>query len=140
MPPVEIPDPPAVGRKNPAVSGLDWGIAALAALSTGEKVVGTQSLSGRSKKVIADRGAGKFRRQLEYKAEQRGKMVIVVGRWYPSCKTGSDGGYKIPKVPLSVRAWTYPQCQAPHDRDINPASNWQKVAESSVSGSSPVST
>ncbi len=88
-------------------------------------------------RMIADRGAGEFGCQLEYKAGQRGKTVTVVDRWYPRCKTGSGGGYKIPKMPLKVRAWTYPQGQTPHDRDINPASNWQKVAESSVSGSSP---
>ena len=34
-------------------------------------------------RAIADMGFGEFRRQLEYKAAQRGKTVIVVNRWYP---------------------------------------------------------
>jgi len=84
-------------------------------------------------------GFGEFRRQLEYKAAQRGKTVIVVNRWYPSSKICSQCGYKMPKMPLSVRTWTCPQCQTHHDRDINAAINLQTVAESSVRNSSPVS-
>ena len=87
---------------------------------------------------IADRGFGEFRRQLEYKAAQRGKTVVVVSRWYPSSKTCSACGYKLPKMPLSVRAWTCPACDTHHDRDINAAINLQKVAESSARGSSSV--
>ena len=30
---------------------------------------------------IADMGFGEFRRQLEYKASQRGQAVVVVNRW-----------------------------------------------------------
>ena len=37
-------------------------------------------------RAIADMGFGEFRRQLEYKAAQRGKTVIPVDRWYPSSK------------------------------------------------------
>ena len=88
---------------------------------------------------IADMGFGEFRRQLEYKAGQRGKTVIVVDRWYPSSKICADCGYKVPKMPLAVRAWTCPACHTHHDRDINAAINLRKVAESSVRNSSPVS-
>lgn len=35
-------------------------------------------------RAIADRGWGEFRRQLAYKAAQRGKTVVVVHRGYPS--------------------------------------------------------
>ena len=88
---------------------------------------------------IADMGFGEFRRQLEHKAGQRGKTVIVVDRWYPSSKICADCGYKVPKMPLAVRAWTCPACHTHHDRDINAAINLRKVAESSVRNSSPVS-
>ena len=83
---------------------------------------------------IADMGFGEFRRQLAYKAAQRGKTVVVVDRWYPSSKTCSACGYKIPKLPLSVREWTCPACHTHHDRDINAAINLRKVAESSMGG------
>ncbi|WP_082343991.1 RNA-guided endonuclease InsQ/TnpB family protein [Sulfobacillus thermosulfidooxidans] len=81
---------------------------------------------------------GAFRRQLEYKAAQRGKMVVVVSRWYPSSKTCSSCGYKLPKMPLAMREWTCPECHTRHDRDVNAAINLRRVAESSVRGSSPV--
>jgi len=87
---------------------------------------------------IADMGFGEFRRQLEYKAAQRGKTVIVVNRWYPSSKACSACGYTMRKMPLSVREWTCPACHTHHDRDVNAAINLRQVAESSVRGSSPV--
>ena len=90
-------------------------------------------------RAIADMGLGEFRRQLEYKAAQRGQTVIVVNRWYPSSKTCSTCGHKVPKMPLRVRAWTCPECHTQQDRDINAAMNLQQVAVSSVRGSSPVS-
>ena len=83
---------------------------------------------------IADMGFGEFRRPLGYKASQRGKAVVVVNRWYPSSKICSGCGYKMPKMPLSLREWSCPQCQAHHDRDINAAINLRKVAESSMDG------
>ncbi|MHB1957242.1 MAG: RNA-guided endonuclease InsQ/TnpB family protein [Sulfobacillus sp.] len=85
-------------------------------------------------RAIADMGFGEFRRQLEYKAAQRGKTVIVVNRWYPSSKTCASCGQKMAKMPLSVREWTCPACGTPHDRDINAAINLQTVAESSMDG------
>ncbi len=98
-------------------------------------------------RAVADMGFGEFRRQLEYKAVQRGKMVVVVDRWYPSSKTCASCGYKVPKMPLAVRAWTCPACHTHHDRDINAAINLRIVAETSFTaspgdaarGSAPVS-
>ena len=75
-------------------------------------------------------GFGQVRRQLEYKAAQRGKTVIVVNRWYPSSKTCSACGYKMPKMPLSGRDWTCPDCGTQHDRDINPAIDLPTAAKS----------
>ena len=85
-------------------------------------------------RAMADMGFGEFRRQLEYKAAQRGKTVVVVKRGYPSSKMCSACGYKMPKMPLAVRDWTCPQCQSHHDRDINAAINLRIVAESSMDG------
>ena len=85
-------------------------------------------------RAMADMGFGEFRRQLEYKATQRGKTVVVVNRGYPSSQTCSACGYKMPNMPLAVRDWTCPQCQSHHDRDINAAINLRIVAESSMDG------
>ena len=90
-------------------------------------------------RAIADMGCGEFRRQLEYKAAQRDKKVVVVSRWYPSSKTCSTCGHKVPKMSLSLRAWTCPQCQTHHDRDVNAAVNLRIVAERSMDGCPSVS-
>ncbi|MCY0899214.1 MAG: RNA-guided endonuclease TnpB family protein [Firmicutes bacterium] len=213
---VELPDPPVVRRENQAVVGVDWGVSALATLSTGEKIAGPKAYAHALHKLrrlskqfsrqmeaakvraglepgqpipngmhipwsknmvkiqrriarlharianiradalhqlttmlverfdviaiedlnvagmlknhqlarrMADRGFGEFRRQLEYKATQRGKLVIVVNRWYPSSKACSACGYTILKMPLAVREWTCPACHTRHDRDVNAAIN-----------------
>ena len=80
-------------------------------------------------RAIADMGFGEFRRQLTYKAAQRGKTVVVVSRWYPSSKTCSACGHKMPTIPLSVREWTCLECHTHHDRDVNAAINLRQVAD-----------
>jgi putative transposase len=72
---------------------------------------------------IADMGFFEFRRQLEYKAERRGGMVMVADRFYPSSKTCSCCGHVLDALPLSVREWTCPACGTIHDRDVNAARN-----------------
>ncbi len=74
-------------------------------------------------RAIVDMGFGEFRRQLKYKATQRGKTVMVVNRWYPSSKICFQCGYQMPKMPLSVREWTCPDDGAHHDRHVNAAIN-----------------
>ncbi|MER2528899.1 MAG: RNA-guided endonuclease TnpB family protein [Candidatus Competibacter denitrificans] len=71
--------------------------------------------------AIADVGMGEFRRQIDYKAAWAGRKVIVVDRWAPTSKTCSGCGSYQQKIPLSVRAWTCPDCQTRHDRDVNAA-------------------
>ncbi len=72
---------------------------------------------------IADMSFFEFRRQLEYKAERRGGMVVVADRWFPSSMTCSNCGTIQDKMPLAVRQWTCPDCGAIHDRDVNAARN-----------------
>ncbi len=48
-------------------------------------------------RAIADMGFGEFRRQLQSKAAQRGKTVVVVNRWYPSSKICSGVDTKCRK-------------------------------------------
>jgi len=81
---------------------------------------------------IADMSFSEFRRQLEYKAQMRGGIVVVADRWFASSKTCSACGHKVEVLPLSVRNWTCPQCGATHDRDVNAAINLKNMAVSST--------
>ncbi len=85
-------------------------------------------------RAVADMGFFEFRRQLEYKAVQRGAMITVADRWYPSSKTCSDCGHKLEalSLSLSVREWSCPACGSIHDRDVNAAINLKNLAVSST--------
>jgi putative transposase len=83
-------------------------------------------------RAISDMGFFEFRRQLEYKAEMRGSIVVVADRWYPSSKTCSVCGDVQASLPLSVREWQCPNCQTQHDRDKNAATNLANYAVSST--------
>ncbi len=72
---------------------------------------------------IADASFGEIRRQLEYKAKQRGVVLEVVDRWYPSSKTCSVCGAVHEGLQLKDRKWTCTRCGNTHDRDKNAAKN-----------------
>jgi len=81
---------------------------------------------------IADMGFFELRRQLSYKADQRGGQIIVADRWFASSKTCSACGHKLDVLPLSVRHWTCPACGGAHGRDVNAAINLKNLAVSST--------
>ena len=74
-------------------------------------------------KSIGDASWSEFVRQLAYKARWFGRTLIGLDRWYPSSKRCSVCGYIVDKLPLSVRAWSCPECGTTHDRDVNAARN-----------------
>jgi putative transposase len=74
-------------------------------------------------RAISDCGWGEFRRQLEYKCERAGRILIVIDRWYPSSKTCSACGHLLASLSLSTRTWRCPSCGTRHDRDVNAAKN-----------------
>ncbi|RNF30409.1 transposase, partial [Massilia aurea] len=59
-------------------------------------------------------------------------QVVVVDRWYPSSKTCSCCGYRMDVLPLTVRHWRCPGCDALHDRDVNAAINLRNMAVTST--------
>ena len=89
---------------------------------------------------IADMSFFEFRRQLEYKAERRGGIVVVADRWFPSSKTCSVCGTVQEKMPLDVRQWTCPDCGTIHDRDVNAARNLLAYGLTVLNGSTVSST
>lgn len=93
-------------------------------------MMGNRKLS----RPISDMGFFEFRRQLEYKAAIRSKSVVVADRWFASSKTCSNVkcGYKLDKLPLSIREWTCPKCLTRHDRDVNSAVTLENLAVSST--------
>ncbi len=60
---VEIPDPPGIRRENQTVVGVDWGLSALATLSTGKKIVGPKAYAAALKTL--GRLSKQFSRQME---------------------------------------------------------------------------
>ena len=60
---------------------------------------------------------------LEYKAEDKGGIVVKINRWFPSSQICSSCGCITGKKPLYIREWVCPHCGAVHDRDINASIN-----------------
>lgn len=77
----------------------------------------------RLSRTIGDLGFYEFKRQLVYKADAQNKTVKELDRFYPSSKTCSCCGFKLESLPLSIRAWTCPNCKTSHDRDVNASLN-----------------
>ena len=78
---------------------------------------------GRDASAIQDAAFGELRRQLRYKAEWYGALLVEVDRWYASSKHCSICQFRLDELRLDQRQWTCPKCQTCHDRDINAATN-----------------
>lgn len=74
-------------------------------------------------RAISDVGMYEIVRQLEYKAQLYGAVVVKVDRFYPSSKTCHDCGSKNDGLTLSDRTWICEDCGVVHDRDENAAKN-----------------
>ncbi|WP_425918211.1 RNA-guided endonuclease InsQ/TnpB family protein [Acinetobacter sp. TSRC1-2] len=79
-------------------------------------------------RAISDMGFYEFKRQLIYKAQQNGKSVLSVGRFFPSSKMCSHCGELNQNLMLSMRQWQC-SCNATHNRDENAAINILKHAD-----------
>ena len=76
--------------------------------------------------AIAEQCLYEFRRQIEYKSEERGIKVVAVPRFYPSSKTCSCcGGYKK-DLKLNDRIYKCEYCGSVIDRDFNAALNLER--------------
>ncbi|MCY7284923.1 MAG: transposase, partial [Cyanobacteria bacterium CAN_BIN43] len=73
--------------------------------------------------AISDASWGELVRQLEYKCDWYGRTFIKIDRWFPSSKRCGNCGHVVEKLPLNIREWDCPKCNAHHDRDVNAAKN-----------------
>jgi len=89
-------------------------------------------------KAIADAGWGEFTRQLAYKAEWNGRLLVAIDQFFPSSKRCSCCGFTMQKMPLDVRKWSCPECSADHDRDINAARNIKAAGLAVLAHGEPV--
>ncbi len=78
-------------------------------------------------KHLADRSFYEFRRQLAYKANLYGSIIIIADTYYPSSKTCSSCGNKKETLLLDERMYTC-SCGAALDRDVNAAINLRNYA------------
>jgi putative transposase len=86
-------------------------------------------------KQISDAGWGQFVRMLGYKGEWYGCELVAVDRFFPSSKTCWQCGSVMKEMPLELREWDCPNCQAHHDRDVNAAKNLLNQATVGTTGS-----
>jgi putative transposase len=78
---------------------------------------------GRGARAIRDAAFGELRRQLRYKSEWYGPLLLEVDRWYASSKHCSMCHFRLDELRLDQRQWRCPKCGTCHDRDINAARN-----------------
>jgi putative transposase len=74
-------------------------------------------------RAIQDAAFSEVRRQLAYKSDWYGKILVEVDRWYPSSKTCSACLHTLDALRLDERRWKCPGCGICHDRDVNAAQN-----------------
>jgi putative transposase len=90
-----------------------------------------QQKHGRARKIL-DLSPGSFIEKVKYKADEYGKKVLFVSRWFPSTRMCSNCSHVVEKMPQSVRFWVCPECGAEHDRDHNAAKNILREGTSSL--------
>ena len=85
----------------------------------------------RARKML-DLSPGSFFEKIKYKADEYGKKVIFVNKWFPSTQICSNCMYCGGKIPENVRQWTCPDCGEIHNRDHNAAKNILREGTSSL--------
>jgi putative transposase len=78
---------------------------------------------GMHARAVHDVAFREVRRQLAYKSDWYGKILVEVDRWYPSSKSCSACRQTLDALRLNEREWRCPKCGTLHDRDVNAARN-----------------
>ena len=74
-------------------------------------------------RAVGDVGMYEFRRQITYKAEREGVLILTVSRWFPSSRTCSCCGWVDKDQELDDRFFVCLDCGYVTDRDYNAAKN-----------------
>jgi len=85
----------------------------------------------RARKML-DLSPGSFIDKVKYKAEEYGKKVVFVNKWFPSTQICSECSYVIGKLSEDIREWICPICGTKHNRDHNAAKNILREGTSSL--------
>lgn len=83
-------------------------------------------------KSVHDNGWGAFVNMISYKAEEAGKHLIKIDKWYPSSQICHVCGVIDGPKALHVRKWECSACGAELDRDINAAINIRQAGLSMI--------
>ena len=75
-------------------------------------------------RAVHDAAFSEVRRQLAYKSDWYGKILVEVDRWFPSSKSCSECRQVLDGLRLDDRRWRCPECGTWHDRDINVSRIW----------------
>lgn len=80
-------------------------------------------------KAISEVSWAKFREYLDYKAEWKGRDLIIAPKNYASSQLRFCCDYQNKDVKnLNLREWDCPKCNSHHDRDLNASINLLKLA------------
>ena len=79
-------------------------------------------------KSIANASWGKFINLLTYKAENKGKTLMQIDKFFPSSQICSNCGSNTDKKPLHIRSFTCLNCNTKHHRDLNASINIRNYA------------
>ena len=90
---------------------------------------GMKRLWGRK---VSDLSFATFLEILGTVADNKGKLVHFIGRFYPSSKTCSCCGYINKDLTLKDREWNCSYCNTKLDRDKNAAINIHRVGASTL--------
>ena len=83
-------------------------------------------------KSVSDAAFSEFIRQVKYKAEEVGHIVVVADKYFPSSKLCSECGAVASHLRLDQREWVCPSCETVLDRDLNAAINLSRYAARSA--------
>ena len=83
--------------------------------------------AGLQSKALSDAAFSSLLRQIRYKAQRYGTLIVEADQRYPSSKTCSNCDQVNPDLKRQPR-WTCPHCHVTHDRNLNAARNLLKLA------------
>ena len=109
-------------RKANVLFVQKWNVAAM--MGESKKQSGAKKIRARAiARGFGDAGLSEVTRQIEYKAQTRGRSFVLVPNHFPSSRRCHVCGCVAAILPLSRLTWECQECGAVHDREKNAAQN-----------------